>query len=149
MNIALIGGGTMGEAIIRGLLKKKLADGYFKNPQVSVAVETYRSQRIFIVGEVRNPAFRDGTDAEGARMLAERMRARIEGLQIENRASSVGPWLTVSLGVATIVPRAAARPEDRVRFKIEFRVRVGEPGIENRREQSDEQLVGAQQQQEP
>ncbi len=38
-----------------GELKKKLADGYFKNPQVSVAVETYRSQRIFIVGEVRNP----------------------------------------------------------------------------------------------
>ena len=36
-------------------LKKKLADGYFKNPQVSVAVETYRSQRIFIVGEVRSP----------------------------------------------------------------------------------------------
>ena len=36
-------------------IKKKLADGYFKNPQVSVAVETYRSQRIFIVGEVRNP----------------------------------------------------------------------------------------------
>jgi polysaccharide export outer membrane protein len=38
-----------------GELKKKLADGYFKNPQVSVAVESYRSQRIFIVGEVRNP----------------------------------------------------------------------------------------------
>jgi polysaccharide export outer membrane protein len=36
-------------------LKKKLADGYFKNPQVSVAVESYRSQRIFIVGEVRSP----------------------------------------------------------------------------------------------
>jgi len=36
-------------------LSKKLADGYFRNPQVSVAVETYRSQRIFIVGEVRNP----------------------------------------------------------------------------------------------
>jgi polysaccharide export outer membrane protein len=36
-------------------LKKKLGDGYFKNPQVSVAVESYRSQRIFIVGEVRNP----------------------------------------------------------------------------------------------
>ena len=36
-------------------LRKKLADGYFKNPQVSVAVESYRSQRIFIVGEVRSP----------------------------------------------------------------------------------------------
>ncbi len=38
-----------------GELRKKLADGYFKNPQVSVAIETYRSQRIFIVGEVRSP----------------------------------------------------------------------------------------------
>ncbi len=36
-------------------LKKRLADGYFKNPQLSVAVEQYRSQRIFIVGEVRQP----------------------------------------------------------------------------------------------
>jgi len=36
-------------------LRKKLADGFFKNPQVSVAVESYRSQRIFIVGEVRSP----------------------------------------------------------------------------------------------
>jgi polysaccharide export outer membrane protein len=36
-------------------LKKRLADGYFKNPQVSVAVEEYRSQRIFVVGEVRTP----------------------------------------------------------------------------------------------
>jgi diguanylate cyclase (GGDEF)-like protein len=55
-----------------------------------------------------------GTDAEGARMLAERMRARIEGLRIENPGSSAGPYLTVSLGVATVVPGAAARPEDLV-----------------------------------
>jgi diguanylate cyclase (GGDEF)-like protein len=52
------------------------------------------------------------TDAEGARMLAERMRARILELQIENRDSSVGPLLTVSLGVATVVPNATLRPED-------------------------------------
>jgi polysaccharide export outer membrane protein len=36
-------------------LKKKLADGYFRNPQVTVAVEQYRSQRVFVMGEVRNP----------------------------------------------------------------------------------------------
>lgn len=36
-------------------LKKRLADGYFRNPQVSVAVEHYRSQRVFVMGEVRQP----------------------------------------------------------------------------------------------
>jgi polysaccharide biosynthesis/export protein len=36
-------------------LKTKLADGYFRNPQVSVAVEQYRSQRVFVMGEVRQP----------------------------------------------------------------------------------------------
>ena len=36
-------------------LRKLLADGFLKNPQVSVTVEQYRSQRIFIVGEVRQP----------------------------------------------------------------------------------------------
>ena len=36
-------------------LKTKLADGYFKNPQVTVSIETYRSQRVFVNGEVRMP----------------------------------------------------------------------------------------------
>jgi polysaccharide export outer membrane protein len=40
---------------LEGQLRKRLADGYFKNPQVSVAVEQYRSQRIFVIGEVRSP----------------------------------------------------------------------------------------------
>ena len=36
-------------------LKAKLADGYFRNPQVTVGVEQYRSQRVFVMGEVRAP----------------------------------------------------------------------------------------------
>lgn len=36
-------------------LKKRLADGYIRNPQVTVGVETYQSQRIFILGEVHAP----------------------------------------------------------------------------------------------
>jgi diguanylate cyclase (GGDEF)-like protein len=54
------------------------------------------------------------TDAEGARMLAERMRSRIQELEVENRDSAVGPFLTVSLGVATVVPNPTLRPEDLV-----------------------------------
>ena len=36
-------------------LRKRLTDGFFKNPQLSVSVDQYRSQRIYIVGEVRQP----------------------------------------------------------------------------------------------
>jgi polysaccharide export outer membrane protein len=36
-------------------LRTALADGFFRDPQVSVAVEQYRSQRVFVVGEVRAP----------------------------------------------------------------------------------------------
>jgi len=39
---------------IEAQLKTKLTKGYFKNPQVTVAIDQYRSQHIFIVGEVRN-----------------------------------------------------------------------------------------------
>ena len=49
-----------------------------------------------------------------ARMLAERMRDRIEELKIENAGSSVCGYLTVSLGVATIVPNPTLKPEDLV-----------------------------------
>ena len=40
---------------IEGELKKRLSDGYLRNPQVTVGVEQYQSQRIFILGEVRAP----------------------------------------------------------------------------------------------
>ena len=54
----LIGRITAGGLTLRGFetaLKRQLADGYFRNPQVSVAVEQYRSQRVFVMGEVRQP----------------------------------------------------------------------------------------------
>ncbi len=54
------------------------------------------------------------TAIDGARMLAERMRARVEALRIEHGGSGAGPYLTVSLGVASVVPRPAVRPEDLV-----------------------------------
>src|SRR5438132_3056678 len=30
-------------------------EGFFNNPQITIAVEQYRSQKVFIVGEVRSP----------------------------------------------------------------------------------------------
>jgi polysaccharide export outer membrane protein len=47
-------GGTTLRALEQEL-KKQLADGYLKNPQVAVAIETYRSQTILVLGEVRSP----------------------------------------------------------------------------------------------
>jgi polysaccharide export outer membrane protein len=56
----LIGRVKAGGLTLRQLeaeLKRMLKDGaLFKDPQLSVGVEQYRSQKIHIVGEVRNPA---------------------------------------------------------------------------------------------
>lgn len=40
---------------LEGELKRLLKDGFFNNPQLSVGVEMYRSQKIHVVGEIRNP----------------------------------------------------------------------------------------------
>ncbi len=36
-------------------IRTRLADGFFRNPQVTVAVQEYGSQRVFVIGEVRTP----------------------------------------------------------------------------------------------
>ena len=36
-------------------LKRLLADGYFKNPQITAAVIEYRSKQIFVMGALRQP----------------------------------------------------------------------------------------------
>jgi polysaccharide biosynthesis/export protein len=55
----LIGRVKAGGLTLRGLeesLKTRLKDeGYFRNPQVTVAVETYKSQKVYVIGEVRTP----------------------------------------------------------------------------------------------
>jgi polysaccharide biosynthesis/export protein len=55
----MIGRVRAGGLTLRALedaIKKQLKDdGYFRNPQITVAVETYKSQKVFVVGEVRAP----------------------------------------------------------------------------------------------
>src|SRR5581483_4737810 len=40
---------------IAEVLRKRLADGYLRNPQVSVEIEQYHSQNVYVLGEVRAP----------------------------------------------------------------------------------------------
>jgi protein involved in polysaccharide export with SLBB domain len=41
---------------VEAQLKKQLKDeGFFNNPQITVSMDQYRSQKIFVVGEVRTP----------------------------------------------------------------------------------------------
>lgn len=54
-----------------GLLRARLADGFLRNPNVSVEVETYRP--FFILGEVRNPGqypYVDGMTVQTAIAIA-------------------------------------------------------------------------------
>jgi polysaccharide export outer membrane protein len=48
-----VGGLTVQSA--EQVLQKLLSDGYVRQPQVRIAVEQYRSQQIFVMGEVRSP----------------------------------------------------------------------------------------------
>jgi len=47
------GGNTVQEIEVD--IRTRLAAGYLKSPQVSVSIEQYRSQQVFVMGEVRQP----------------------------------------------------------------------------------------------
>jgi polysaccharide export outer membrane protein len=42
-------------ADVASMLRVRLADGYLRDPQVTVEVEVFRSQSVFVMGEVRTP----------------------------------------------------------------------------------------------
>jgi polysaccharide export outer membrane protein len=88
--------GGLGLREIEAELRTRLADGFFKNPQISVAIEQYRSQRVFIVGEVRSP----GTYALTGDMTL------IEAL------SKAGSTTTTASGEAVIVRAKTDQPSD-------------------------------------
>ena len=55
-----------------------------------------------------------GTDHAGALVVAERLRGRVLDLAIPHAASSVGPHVTISLGVATATPGSDESLDDLV-----------------------------------
>jgi polysaccharide export outer membrane protein len=58
LSFPLIGRVKVGGLSVRGVedeLRSRLAKGYLTDPNVSVTVEQYRSQQIFVMGEVKQP----------------------------------------------------------------------------------------------
>lgn len=51
------------------------------------------------------------TDTEGAFHVAESIRLAVEGLEIPNRASTIGPIITLSLGVSSMIPTTTQPPD--------------------------------------
>ncbi len=48
-----------------------------------------------------------GTDAFQAVLLAERLRAGTENLRIRHEKSSISPWVTMSIGIVSLIPETA------------------------------------------
>src|SRR6476659_3850575 len=94
----MIGRVKAGSLTLRGFereLKVRLADGYFRSPQVTVAVEQYRSQRVFVMGEVRQPG----------------PVALTGGMTLIEALARAGSTLPTSSGDVSIVRAARANPE--------------------------------------
>jgi diguanylate cyclase (GGDEF)-like protein len=54
------------------------------------------------------------TDKKGAQHLAQLIIQCIRALQIEHAKSTLNPWVTVSIGVASVIPKANLTPDDLV-----------------------------------
>jgi polysaccharide export outer membrane protein len=103
----LIGRVKAGGITLRSLeqqLKARLVgEGFFKDPQITVAVETYKSQKVFVVGEVRTP----GTYTLSGTMTLVEALARAgstlpsasgDAVIVRAEAGSSGPTLPTSEG---------------------------------------------------
>lgn len=95
----LIGRVTVGGLSLRAIeseVRGRLARGYLKDPQVSVAIDQYRSQQIFVMGEVQRPG---GLQFTGAMTLIEALaragstsdRAGLEAVIVRPRNGRVLP----------------------------------------------------------
>ena len=90
-------------------LRTRLADGLLKNPQVTVEVAEYRSQRVFVVGEVQAPGAIPVTGSTTlldalarAGSLTDRAGGDLLLLRPESPARDAGPVLPGGAGVIEV-----------------------------------------------
>jgi polysaccharide export outer membrane protein len=113
-----------------GELKKVLADGYFRNPQVTVAVEQYRSQRVFVMGEVRAPgpvALTGGmTLIEALARAGSTMPSASGEVAIVRAPQGAGGPVLPDAGTNLVVERASIRDLEAGMLKQNFELRDGD-----------------------
>ena len=104
------GGSTV--RIFEQALVDRLSAGYFRNPRVTVSVEAYNSQRVFIVGEVRQP---------GAYPLAGEMRL-IELLALAGSVTpaAAGEAVVVRAGTGSDRPVLPRDDEDAETLRVDL-----------------------------
>lgn len=100
---------------LRTEVTKQLTDGFIKNPQITVSVAEYLSQRVFVIGEVHTPGVVPLTGnltlveaLTRAGSLTENAGGELQVVRAAAGSLSVGPTLPGSTG-ATIVLRASVQ----------------------------------------
>lgn len=68
------------------------------------------------------------TDSSGAKIVAEKLRTEIENLHLPNPGSTVSAYLTISLGVSTVVPGPNSDPGECVKLADEALYRAKDAG---------------------
>ncbi|HEY7171855.1 MAG TPA: polysaccharide biosynthesis/export family protein [Vicinamibacterales bacterium] len=91
-------GKTLAE--IQGTLSRDLANGYLKNPQVRVEIDQYKSQSVFVSGEVRSP---------GKIMMAGSTMTLLEAL---GQAGSPTPTASTEIVITRRGSDPNAKPEE-------------------------------------
>jgi len=101
-------------------VKRRLADGYIKNPQLSVLVESNRAQRVFIVGEVRSPGALPYT--EGMTFIEALAQVGSTTSDASQEALVVRPRTTGATGLSASADGAkAAAAEGPEIFKVDIK----------------------------
>lgn len=101
----------MTTAQIEAHLTRALADGYLRNPQVSVEVVEYRSRSVFVTGEVRSP---NKYSLQGNSTLMDALT--LAGSITQN----AGSWVQITharQGVEVLGPSASAEYDMRVNLR--------------------------------
>jgi diguanylate cyclase (GGDEF)-like protein len=69
-----------------------------------------------------------GTGLDGARHIAEAMRATVQGLEIEHADSPIAPMVTISLGVSSVIPAPGCGPIDLIQAADQALYRAKQAG---------------------